>query len=328
MTDNLTDIISKDVQKYMAENALEFTDFESAALIYNSELTVNEKHARLEALAESTADETLKEQIAERLRVDREDMDAFYSNTGDFIYKADVYDPEYDCEPYTIGYFKTAGLACEHAKKKGFTFKIEKHRIIDADTPPFKSKGYANPFLFTDMSEEELVTEYDVVQDFGCGVLKYNKDGELTYFWSREVERSDKEKQTLIFDVRRFENAFIAVPNPFELGDIVRRIGGDESGIVAASREENDERVEKALSGEWGAADFFDSGITVDFLQKSGQFGHNHISPAFLEKFEPQESDEDYDLLTTASAVYMGECTLDWLMRSYDDYKEKHGKKK
>ena len=129
----------------MAENGLEFTDFESAALIYNSVLTVNEKHARLEVLAESTADETLKVQIAERLRVDREDMDAFYNNTGDFIYKADVYDPEYD-KPDTIGYFRTAGLAYEHAKKKGFKFEIEKYRIIDADTPPPKRKGYANPF--------------------------------------------------------------------------------------------------------------------------------------------------------------------------------------
>ncbi|MCH5205974.1 MAG: hypothetical protein J1F09_03405 [Oscillospiraceae bacterium] len=48
----MLDFISKDVQKYMTENGLEFTDFEKAALIYNSDLTVNEKHARLEALAE------------------------------------------------------------------------------------------------------------------------------------------------------------------------------------------------------------------------------------------------------------------------------------
>lgn len=90
MTGNLIDFISKDVQKYMAENGLLFTDFEKAALIYNSALTVNEKHTRLEALAESSADETLKAQISERLRVDREDFDAFYNNTESFIYKADV----------------------------------------------------------------------------------------------------------------------------------------------------------------------------------------------------------------------------------------------
>lgn len=90
MTDNLIDFISKDVQKYMVDNGLLFTDFEKAVLIYNSCLTVNEKHARLEALAENSANEILKAQIAERLRIDREDFDAFYKNTESFIYKADV----------------------------------------------------------------------------------------------------------------------------------------------------------------------------------------------------------------------------------------------
>lgn len=96
MTVNFVDFISKDVREYMVENGLEFTDFEKAVLIYNSDLTVNEKHTRLEAIAADTADETLKAQIAERLRVDKEDMDAFYNNSEGFIYKADVYDPEYD----------------------------------------------------------------------------------------------------------------------------------------------------------------------------------------------------------------------------------------
>lgn len=326
MTDNLTDFISKDVQKYMADNGFLFTDFEKAALIYHSDLTVNEKHARLEALAESSADETLIAQIAERLRVDREDFDAFYNNTEGFIYKADIYDPEYDPEPVTIGYFKTAELAYEYAKKKGFKFEIEKHRIIDDNISPFKPKSYFNPYIFPNKSEEELL----LAEERECGEyggFMFNKNGELIFFWSREIDRGFKESTKLSYDGSRFENAFIAVPNPFELGDIVRCIGGDESGIVITSRKENDERVKKALSGEWGAVDFFDSGITVDFLNKNGYFGHNHISPAFLEKHAPQKGDEDYNLLMAASAVCKGECTLDWFTECYDDYKEKHGKK-
>lgn len=325
MTDFLTDITSRDVQKYMAENGKEFTDFEKAALIYNFGLTVNEKHARLETLAESSDDETLKGQISERLRVDREDMDAFYNNTEGFIYKADVYDPEYDPEPDTIGYFKTAELAYEYAKKKGFRFEIEKHCMIGGDTRPLKSKSYVNPYMFPDKSEEELLIEELECGEYGG--FMFNKNGELTYFWSGEIERGFKESTGLSYDGSRFENAFIAVPNPFELGDIVRCIGGDESGIVNTSRKENDERIKKTLSGEWGAVDFFDSGITVDFLNKNGYFGHNHISPAFLEKYEPKEDDEDYDLLMAASAVCKGECTLDWFTDCYDDYKKKHGKK-
>ena len=176
------------------------------------------------------------------------------------------------------------------------------------------------------MSEKELVTEYDCF-DRTCGDLKYNKYGELTYFWSREVERDDKETQRLIFDARRFENAFIAVPNPFEKGDIVMGLHNGAHGIINTSRAENEEYTEKVKSGKIGCADFFDSGITVDFVTESDGLSHNHISPAFLEKYEPREGDEDYDLLTTASAVYMGECTLDFFTHYYDDYKEKHGKK-
>lgn len=326
MTDNLVDFISKDVQEYMAENGLEFKDFEKAALIYNSDLTVNERNARLEALAESSADETLKAQIAERLRVDREDIEAFYNNTEGFIYKADVYDPEYGSEPDTIGYFKTAELAYKYAKKRSFKFEIEKHWIIGDNVRPLKSKDYFNPHVFTDESEEELLVEEEGESEEYGGFM-FNKNGELIYFWSGEIDRGFKESTKLNYGGSRFENAFIAVPNPFELGDIVRYIGGDESGIVNTSRKENDERVEKALSGEWGAVDFFDSGITVDFLKKNGHFAHDHINPAFLEKHEPQKGDEDYNLLMAASAVCKGECTLDWFTMCYDNYKEKNGKK-
>lgn len=324
MAVNLLDFISKDVQKYMTENDLEFIDFEKAVLIYNSDLTVNEKHVRLEALAESTIDETLKAQITERLRSDRENIEAFYNNTEGFIFQAQIYDPKYGLYPDTIGYFKTADLAYAHATKTSFEFKIEKQLTIGNDSRPFRHKGYFNPNLLTGKSEDELVTEH---KDYCCGYLTYNKDGELTYFWSSEIDRGFKEMIRLEYDGTRFENAFIAVPNPFEKGDIVRYINGDESGVVFTSRKENTDYVERVKSGKLGCiVDFFDSGITVDFLQKNGRFVHSHINSAFLEKYDPQEGEEDYDLLMAASGVCKGECYLDWFTKCYDDYKEKHRK--
>lgn len=284
------DFISKDVKKYMAEKALAFTDFERAALIFHSDLTINEKHIRLETLAERTTDKNLKTQITERIRVDREDIEAFYNNCEGFIFLAQVFGPKYAPEPDTLGYFKTAKLAYAYAKKTGYEFTIEKQLIISDDTCPFRHKVYLNPKLFTEKSEDELVSE---LEENCCGKLTYNKNGDLIYFWNSEIDRGFRETTRLQYDDTRFENAFIAVPNPFERGDIVRCIRSGEIGVVFTSREENDARIEKAMSGKMGVVDFFDSGITVDFLTKNGDLSHNHISPAYLEKYEPQTKNSD-----------------------------------
>ena len=132
--------------------------------------------------------------------------------------------------------------------------------------------------------------------------------------------------QRLIFDNHRFENAFISVPYPFEKGDIVRYLHNSARGIVYTSRAEREEYAEKVKCGKIGYADFFDSGITVEFMTEGGGFSGTYIHPAFLEKYDPQEGDEDYDLLMAASDVCRGKCTLDGFTDCYDDYKEKHRK--
>ena len=64
-------IPSKDVREYLKEKGHVFTDFEKATLIYNhSEMSFTEKAVYLKGLMEQTENETLKEEIQDRLSYD------------------------------------------------------------------------------------------------------------------------------------------------------------------------------------------------------------------------------------------------------------------
>ena len=323
----MLDFISKDVRKYMEVNDLEFTDFEKAALIFHSGSPVLKRLELLEQLAEETEDASLREQILVRLAYERENMEAFRNNTEGYVYAVEAH--EDGDEPSICGYFATANLAYAHGMKQGCKFRIEKYLIVGFNGQEAKkSKGYLNPNLMDEADMEECVTEHDY---YGHSEAEahYDKDGTLIFFWSDEIERSDEENISRSYDLKRFENAFIFVPNPFETGDIVRLTSDHEGhGIVATSQLEWQAFLERVESGRAKWADFSDASIIVDFLQADGKIGHDHINPAFLEKFEPQKDDMDYDVLTAASAVCQGRCTLDWFTHSLDEYRKQLGEKK
>lgn len=298
----MLDFISKDVREYMEQNNLEFTDFEKAALIFHSGLPVLKRLELLEQLAEKTEDLSLREQIHARLDYERENMEAFRNNTEGYVYAVEAHKDS--DEPYICGYFATSDMACAHGMKQGYEFKIEKYLIVGFnDREAKKAKGYFNPNLMDGADMEECVTEHDYC-GYSEATVQYDKDGTLEYFWSDEIERSDEENISRAYDLRRFENAFIHIPNPFDRGDIVRLMTEREGhGIVATSQQEWNEFLERVKSGKAKWVDFFDTSIEVNFLQDNGKISHDHINPAFLEKFEPQKVDMDYDVLTAASAV-------------------------
>lgn len=289
----MLDFISKDVRECMERNGLKFTNFEKATLIYNSGLPVLKRLDLLEKLAEETEDEALKGQVLERLAYGREKMAAFRNNTEGYVYAVEA--RRDGDKPYICGYFATADLAYAHGKKQGCKFRIEKYLIVGFNSREAKkSKGYFNPNLMDGADMKECITECDY-----CGwseaTAQYSKDGILEFFRSSEVERSDEEHISMSYDLARFENAFIFIPNPFDRGDIVRSTAEREAhGIVATDLLEWAAFLGRVESGDAKWADFSDASITVDFLQDDGHISHDHINPAFLEKFEPQKGDMDY----------------------------------
>ena len=320
----MLDFISKDVRAYMELNHLEFTDFEKAALIYHSGLPVLKRLELLEQLAEEAENVSLKEQILARLASDRQDLETFRGNTEGYVFAVEARD---DDEPYICGYFATADLAYAHGMKQGCKFEIQKFLIVGFNGwETKKSKGYFNPNLMREPDIERCIVEHDY-SGFPEAEAWYDKDGTLTYFWSSEIERTDEERISMSYDLSRFENAFIYIPNPFERGDIVCLTTGREGhGIVATSQREWKDFLERVKAGKARGADFFDASITVDFLRDNGKIGHNHISPAFLEKYKPQKGDIDYDVLTAASAVHQGG-PLDFFVLFLENYRKRLKKK-
>ena len=314
----MLDFISKDVRAYMELNHLEFTDFEKAALIYHSGLPVLKRLRLLEQLAEKTEDASLREQILARLAYERQDLEAFRDNTEGYVFAVEARD---DKEPYICGYFATADMAYAHGMKQRCKFEIQKFFIVGFNGREAKKmKDYFNPNLMREPDIERCIIEHDYC-GFPEASARYGKDGTLEYFWSSEVERTDEERISMSYDLARFENAFIPVPNPFERGDIVRLTTCREGhGIVATSQREWKKLLERVKT--WKSVDFSDASITVDFLQDNGHISHNHISPAFLEKFEPQKGDIDYEVLTAASAVHQGECTFDSFLYCLGEYRK------
>lgn len=314
--------LSKDVLAYMEENHREFTDFEKAALIAHAGLPVLKTRELLEKLAKQTEDASLQEQILDRLAVEQQDMEAFRNNTAGYVYAVEVRDDE-DAEPYVCGYFATSELAYAHGMKQGGGFEIIKYCIVGHNgRAAKKAKSYLNPYLLDTEDVEACMTQSDYCGESDA-VARYDKAGTLQYFWSAEIERSDAENISRSFDHARFENAFIPVPNPFESGDIVRTTSQPAlHGIVATSQQQWNELLEQVESGNAKWADFIDASITVDFLLEDGQISHEHISPAYLEKFEPQEDDADYDVLMSARAVRHGGA-LDLFLTCLDKYQKR-----
>ena len=219
----------------------------------------------------------------ERISLDREDLRAFQENTKGFVYVLEHADGE--CR-----YFAAPDLAYAHGLKYDCAFSIKKYKINEPD-------------------------------DLPAAGLCFTRNGILESFWSDEVESSLKGTTEKMFHPDRFENAFIPVPNPFERGDIVKLLSDGGHGVVSTSSEEWRDFLEKVNAGEHSGCDFIDASITVEFIDEG--ICHDHVNPAYLERYEPGTGEADYELLMAASELLKGRGGLDWFVDRYEAYKEK-----
>lgn len=220
------------------------------------------------------------------------------------------------------GYFAAPETAYERGLKLDGAFSVDKYQIVGRDGVGIKKcKGYFNPYMMSEMSKEELVDEHD--GDGLIASLRYTQDGILQSFWSQEIERDDGDTMKRLFDPSLFKNAFINMPNPFEKGDIVRLMPDECHGVVNTSQAHWMEFLKEVDAGKFKACDFWDASIIVECVSEQGYISHHHFPPVFLEKYEPREGDDDYEVLVTASDLLRGIGGLDWFLHQYDTYKEK-----
>lgn len=292
----MLDIISKDVCTYMKQHHIRFSDFEQAAIIYNSVLDVNSKHKSLKAIADKTDDTTLKEQISERLKLDSEYIERIKNISENFIFTVEL---DFDV---VTGHFSDWETAYKFGVKLNREFYIKKYMLIGSKASSEESETNKS-FLYPELPQAGLT---------------YDQYGNLRKFWSSESEAEINSRDDLS---TRFENGFINVPNPFERGDIVKLVGVGTHGIVATSQEEWKTFLKKVASKKPGWVDFTDVGITIDFIDDDRQIRHRHINPIYLERHKPQGSDEDYGLLMIGSALCSGKLSLDMFIGCYNKYR-------
>lgn len=183
-------------------------------------------------------------------------------------------------------------------------------------------------WTFTDLQKAVLLYQSELPLEEKRSHLKdlYGKTAD---------EKLQKELKDCLSDDRTchneyLESAYIEVPNPFERGDMVRFIGTEDYGIVETSQKEWKEDYARYHSDEWKQTgidrDFSDVQIRVAFLGDDGTFGHSHVNPICLERYQPQEDWIDGNpmdkLLLCASDLYRGKGSLDELYCFAAEYRK------
>ncbi len=253
-----------------------FTDYELAAMLWNSRMKRAERLRAIKELSEFTADSGLRQQIVNRLRYEDEAYSFFSSNEeGRYVYTVEYEDEEWPC-----GFFKVLDIAITYAKKDGKRkFSIKKQIIVE-DELPMQKVGKWNPNLFPEKQGE--LQEYCAYPEGGAD---YSADGEILYCWSGSLP---DEVENLVdeWSSECFENYPLILENPFDRGDIV--MDEDKVGVIDITKEEMEIHNERVRNGI--ITDYFDSTSTiVQYIGKDGRISHEHPSLLFLKKVKKEE---------------------------------------
>ena len=276
---------------YYQSHNISFTDSEQATIIWNSNLSMPEILDALREIASKTTDEVLRAQILGRLAVEAETRRSFLENDGRYFF---IFIPD-DEDEWESCYFSTLDAAVAHGKEHSKeTFKIQKESFSD-------KLGDCN----TNTDAEEI--------HIG-GQAQYTKDGEIL-----DCE-CYTEKISISFshpNPSHFEDAYIPLQSPFELGDIVRIAGDSRPAIVQVSQADWLRDLQRNTDGSRRIPPSFDNtSLTVEFLDNRDMY-HGHPCILCLEKIDQWSNSLEWELLQSASRLIRGEGSFDDFLHYY-----------
>ena len=299
-------IQSEYVREYVIKTGWTFTDAQKATLLANSwigKLSLDEQFQYLRILIDTTSDTELKSQITTYLNRMAHSLQELKDNSDrSCIYILKIENDTEGDNYYRIspeGYFFDYESAREYGQGSKHCFQIEKLFVSD-------KKAYG--------------VDDDDNYDYVVMYIQYDENGNAIYL-SHEYDGTEEEK---------FVNAFFPLPNPFERGDIVRRVGSnrpEDYGIVETSQKQYRETFERLKDKPELYSEFGDDDIRAVFLHDDGTFGHAHVIPMYLEKYDPEWSAGDTvdgardNLLIAASWMYTGDGSLDELEICAEEYR-------
>lgn len=275
-------IPSADMRAKIIEVGHQLSDWDRAAIIWNSDFPLYEKHEEIQRIAEGTSDGVLRDQILERIAYDHDALRIFTELSEGCVYALNSH--EFAPEDDIAGYFEGLAVALEEGCKLGFEFSIEKHQIIKKDTVRIKGRSISSPIIEPDESKqiEEM--------DYYCALaeVKYDKQGRILYYWSNEIPK-EREIKVNTLSNKRFENKFVVFPKVFEENEKIRVVGMDPKsngfvGWVNRGFWGYEEFIKKATA-EDAIEDYSDAALPIDYWAEDRlTWDHSHILPIFLER--------------------------------------------
>ena len=313
-------IPSKHYLDYIKEHNISYSDYEVAAILSHCIDDPFVLHKQLELIKENTDDKKLIKEIEDKISYDNYLYNLFKDNNDrQAVYVVSVKDEENEYDIY--GYFYYLDSAYEKAKENNKQFKIEKQKVQNENPEKTTVVGAWNPHF-----DKEAEIERHQPDDYGdeLGTILYDEEGNITYFYVKDTSMNNSSDAELLETIYKdnFENVYMFLEHPFEIGDIVKDLKYNKVGIVEISKQDYDVFSKKVKDGLY--ADDFDCGSIVSYLYDDGHFSHQHPLPIFLEKYEPDKEDEKYELLTLASDLLKHEISLDFFTDVYERYRNKH----
>lgn len=292
--------ISDFMRNFYKEQGITFTDSEQATIIWNSDLPKSGILSALREIASTTTDEALKTQIQKWLDIEAETERIFTKNDDRYFYIF-VSDDEDEWESC---YFASLDAAITHGKDHSKeTFKILKAPFSDKFGGCFADNDSDKIYL----GGQAWYTKDGILFDCECAT------GEIRFSFSHPNPSC-------------FEDAYISLQSPFEIGDIVRIVGDSRPAIVQVSREEWLHDLERNCSGVRKTPPSYDNtSLTVEFLE-DGEMYHGHPCILLLEKVDQWDDELEWDLLQSASRLTKGEGMLDNFLYYYHMYRSREEK--
>lgn len=291
------------------------TDFELAVIIANTALPLEEKEGYLKVLAEDSDDEALCGQIHSFIRHRQRAFELIAKSDGAYVYVLK------DTEDW-YGLFQDFREAKEVGLGLRKPHSIEKHPL--GRTGQLQAMGALNPFMAGQApGEEPLIRCLGSV--YCMGSIRYNKEGQAVDWWlptEAEEALTPGQKVRWDYDPALFPNAFVELPNPFEIGDVVRIAArgerAEQYGVVLTSQEQWQSFFRKVKAGRY--ADYSDATLVVEFLaDDQGNFVHSHVSPLELEEAGSEDPAARYYLLAGRNLI-LGKGTLEDFCRMGRQY--------
>lgn len=302
-------------------NGWRYTKTDLAALLCHAEMPLLDRERYLEAILEDGADPVLGKQIKDYNQQRRRIFAMIAENSADHVYALTNQDKP-------CGQFSRLGEAEEAGRALGVGFEIKK---LPLDRAGEGSGDEARRLFINRSIRGEDGLTYRTDGEIHCvGSIRYNERGEAVEYWlslDAVPELTQEEATKQLHDPSLFQNAFVALPNPFEAGDIVKVKGTTYMPVGVKSEGYG---VVETTPDEWEAAcqqpdgeplDYYDEIIDVELMDDQGNFIPCPVSPPDLERAMPEDA-VTRDCLLAGRNLLFGRGSLGLLTMAQELYRK------